>query len=198
MRTAIATVVLVAASAALAAKLPPPAKMNLVQASCNALPPGPCSAAFRFASGTVIMKSLRQPAPTCQKTGQPTDAPGANLQMRGVTKNGSPFAGSLPVTVNFKTTFGDDPNGNCELRNVQVPNLASLVGTLECKNGTCKGTAYPIACLPAQCADTPVVSELGSVEQNGQTFGPVLVLDDAGVPFATPGTALAPGREPAP
>ena len=75
-------------------------------------------------------------------------------------------------------------------------NLASLLGTLTCKNGTCKGTAYPIQCLPSQCADTPIVSELGSVEMNGQSFGPVLILDDGGLPFATPGTALAGGREP--
>jgi hypothetical protein len=126
------------------------------------------------------------------------DSPGATVQMRGVTKDAAPFSGSLHVTVSLKTTFGDDPNGNCELRNTQVPALIpSLDGMLTCKNGTCKGTAYPIACLPPQCADTPLVSELGSVKiESGQTFGPVLVFDDAGLPFATPGTALAAAREP--
>jgi hypothetical protein len=116
--------------------------------------------------------------------------------MRGVTKDGAAFSGSLPAQVNFKTTFGADPNGNCELSGLQVPNLTSLLGTLECKNGTCKGTVYPIQCLPKQCADVSVVSELGSVEVGTQSFGPVVVLDDAGNAFATPGTSLAPGREP--
>jgi hypothetical protein len=194
MRIVTGLTVVFAVGLAHAGKLPPPARLNLIQASCNALPPavpGPCSPTFRFASGTVTMKSLREPQPTCPKTGQPTEAPGATLQMRGVTKSGAPFTGSLPVTVNFKTTFGDDPDGNCELRNVQVPNFPSLLGTLACKNGTCKGTAYPVACLPAQCADTPVLSEFGSVQApNQQFFGPVLVLDDADNAFATPGTAL--------
>jgi hypothetical protein len=141
------------------------------------------------------MKAQREPNPTCPKTGQPTEAPAATVQMRGVSKSGAPFSGSLSVTATLKTTFGDDPNGNCELRNAQVI-VPSLDGTLTCKNGTCKGTLYPAFCLPAQCADVPILSELGSVEVNGLTFGAVLVLDDAGLPLATPGTALAPGREP--
>jgi hypothetical protein len=154
--------------------------------------PGPCSATFRFASGQVVMKPLRQPQPTCPKTGQPTEAPGGTIQMRGVTKSGAAFDGTLNAQVNFKTTFGDDPSGDCELRNVQVPNFASLNGTLTCKKGTCKGTLYPVACLPSQCADTTVSSEFGSVEVGSQSFGPVLVFDDAGNPFATPGTSVAP------
>jgi hypothetical protein len=55
--------------------------------------------------------------------------------MKGVTKDGAPFTGSLTATASLKTTFGDDPNDNCELENVQVPNLQSLTGSLTCKNG---------------------------------------------------------------
>ena len=198
MRIVIALAALLVVGAVHAAKLPPPMRLNLVQASCNALPPalpGPCSA-FRFTSGTVVMKSLKQPKPTCPETGQPTEAPGGTIQLRGVTKDGAAFSGSLQAQAALKTTFGSDPNGNCELRDIQVPNLPSLQGALTCRNGTCKGVVYPIQCLPAQCADTPLVSELGTVEVGAQSFGPFLVFDDAGNPLATPGTALAPSREP--
>jgi hypothetical protein len=199
MRIAIALVTLLVAASAHAAKLPPPMKFNLVTAQCNALPPavpGPCSTSFKFTGGQVVMKAQKQPGPTCPKTGQPTETPGGSLVLKGVTKDGASFSGSLPAQASLKTTFGSDPNGNCELRGTQVPNLSSLQGTLTCKNGTCKGIVYPIACLPAQCADTPVVSELGSVEVNGASFGPFLVLDDAGKPLATPGTFLVPSSEP--
>ena len=199
MRIALALVFLLAAAPARSAKLPPPMKLNLIQASCSALPPavpGPCSTTFRFASGTVTMKALRQPQPTCPKTGKPTEAPGGTIVMTGVTKSGAAFTGSLAAQVTFKTTFGDDPNGNCELRNVVVPNLPSLQGSLACKSGKCKGTVYPIQCLPSQCADTPVSSEFGYVEAVGQRFGPIVVFDDAGQPLATPGTSLAAGEEP--
>jgi hypothetical protein len=197
MRIAIAIAVLLVAGLVHAGKLPPPMKFNLVQASCHTEPPGPCSPNFRFASGGVVMKSIKQPQPTCPKTGQPTEVPGATVQMRGVTKSGAPFSGSLHVIVSLKTTFGDDPNANCELRNTQVPALIpSLDGMLTCKNGTCKGSPYPIACLPPQCADVPLISELGSVTVNGVSFGPVLVFDDAELPFATPGSALGAAREP--
>jgi hypothetical protein len=199
MRTFVVLGVALVASAAVAAKLPPPMKLTLVQASCNAVPPalpGPCSVTFRFASGQVTMKSLRQPQPTCPKTGDPTEAPGGSFKLKGVTSNGAAFTGSLNAVAFLKTTFGDDPNDNCELENVQVPNLQSLQGTLSCRNGTCKGTIYPIECLPAQCADTPIVSELGAAEVGAQVFGAVLVFDDAGLPLATPGVLLVPGREP--
>ena len=199
MRIAIGLVTLLVAAGVHAAKLPPPMKFNLVTANCNAVPPavpGPCSTSFKFTGGQVVMKAQKQPGPTCPKTGQPTETPGGSLVLKGVTKDGAPFSGSLPAQASLKTTFGSDPNGNCELRGTQVPNLPSLQGTLTCKNGTCKGILYPIACLPAQCADTPVVSELGSVEVNGASFGPFLVLDDAGKPLATPGTFLLPSSEP--
>jgi hypothetical protein len=182
-----------------AAKLPPPMKLNLIQASCanGAANPGPCSTTFAFTSGQVVMKALKQPQPTCPKTGKPTEAPGGTITMKGVAKSGTPFTGNLDAQVAFKTTFGDDPNGNCELKNTIVPaNFTSLVGTVECKNGKCKGTVYPISCLTPQCADTPVASEFGFVEALGQTFGPIVVFDDAGNPLATPGTALSPAAEP--
>jgi hypothetical protein len=198
MRIALGIVVALA-TLAHAAKLAPPMRLNLVQAYCNAVPPavpGPCSPGFRLTSGSFVMKSLREPQPTCPKTGKPTEAPGGSILLRGVTKDGAPYTGSLHAQASLKTTFGSDPNGNCELREVQVPNLPSLDGMLACKGGTCKGIVYPIACLPAQCADTPLVSELGSVMVGSQSFGPVLVSDDAGNAFATPGTTVAPGREP--
>ena len=197
MRIVIGIAALLVAAAVQAAKLPPPMRLNLVQASCNALPPavaGPCSS-FRFTSGTVVMKSQKQPKPTCPETGQPTESPAGSIQLRGVTKDGAAFNGSLPAQADLKTTFGSDPNGNCELHDLQVY-VASLQATLTCKNGNCKGVVYPVQCLPAQCADTPIVSELGSVKVGSQSFGPFLVLDDAGNPLATPGTALVPSREP--
>ena len=199
MRIGIVIATLLAAAVVHAAKLPPPMRMTLVQASCNAIPPavpGPCSASFRFTSGTAVMKSLREPQPTCPKTGKPTEAPGATIQMKGVTKGGAAFSGSLDAQGWLKTTFGSDPNGNCELRELHVPNLLSLIGKVDCKSGKCKGIIYPIQCLPKQCADTPVTSELGSAELNGQSFGPILILDDGGLPFATPGTVLTPSEEP--
>jgi hypothetical protein len=187
------------AAVAHAAKLPPPNKLNLIQASCNALPPavpGPCSTAFRFTLGTAILRSAREPGPTCPKTGQPTEYVAGDVKLTGVSKNGTPFTGSLGAQMNLKTTFGDDPNGNCELRNIQVGNYPSLTGTIACKHGTCKGPLYAVACLPAQCADTPVFSEFGSVTVNGQTFGALLISDDAGNPLATEGTVLSPAKEP--
>src|SRR5262245_29650627 len=116
MRIALAIVTLLATGVH-AAKLAPPMRLNMVQATCNALapaPPGPCSS-FRFTSGNVVMKSLKQPTPTCPKTGKPTEAPGGTIQLRGVTKAGAPFSGSLPAQAALKTLFGPDPNNNCEL-----------------------------------------------------------------------------------
>ena len=202
MRIAIGLVTLLVAASAHAAKLPPPMKLNLVPANCNAVPPavpGSCSPSFKFSGGQVVMKTPKQPGPTCPKTDQPTETAGGSIVLKGVTKDGAPFSGSLPAEGSLKTTFGSDPNGNCELKNTQIANLPSLQGTLTCKGGTCKGIIYPVACLPKQCADTPVISEMGSVEEppgSGHFFGPILVLDDARNPLATPGTFLVPSREP--
>jgi len=187
------------AGAGHAAKLPPPMRLNLIPATCAVLPPalpGPCSATFTFGTGTVTLKALRQPRPTCPKTGRPDEAPGGTVKLAGVTKGGAAFTGRLDAQASFKTSFGDDPNGNCELRNVVVPSFPSLLATLTCRSGKCSGTLHPVECLPAHCADTPVLSELGSVESGGQSFGPVVVFDDAGKPLATPGTAVPGGREP--
>jgi hypothetical protein len=195
MRTMTWLVVAASAAAGHAAKLPPPMRLTLIQASCNALPPslpGPCSATFGFKTGEVVMKAIRQPQPTCPKTGQPSDAPGGDVRMTGVVKSGAPFSGTLDVQASLKTTFGADPDGDCELRNLYIGNFPSLVGTLACTRGKCKGKLLPVACLPAQCGDVPVFSELGTVEVGVQTFGPVVVFDDAGAPLATPGTVLAP------
>jgi hypothetical protein len=137
------------------------------------------------------MKALKQPQPTCPKTGKPTEAPGGAITMKGVTKSGAAFTGSLDAQVYFKTTFGTDPTGDCELQSLTTGNLLSLVGTVECKGGKCKGTVYPIQCLPSQCADTSITSEFGFVESGGQKFGFLVVFDDAGNALATPGSALA-------
>src|SRR5688572_18195513 len=105
MRIVLAIAALLVAAGVQAAKLPPPMRVNLVQAQCNALPPavpGPCSP-LRFTSGTVVMKSLKQPQPTCPKTGEPTEAPGGWLSLRGVTKDGAAFNGSLPAQAALKT-----------------------------------------------------------------------------------------------
>src|SRR5262245_56895873 len=188
------------AGVAVAAKLPPPNRLTLVQAYCFNVPPtppGPCSPAFRFTSGTATLKSAREPVPTCPKSNglDPTEAPAGDVRLNGVTKAGATFAGMLDVWVAYKTTFGDDPNGNCELRGQQVPNLVSLLGRLACKGGRCRGTLYPVQCLPQSCADTPIVSELGSVTVGTLTFGPLVVFDDAQNALATAGTSVAPGRE---
>ena len=202
MRIAIVVgLALLGAATGHAAKLPPPMKMNLIQASCVSLQTGngqPCSSTFTFTAGQVVMKAIKQPQPTCPKTSKPTEAPGGTITMKGVTKSGAPFSGNLDAQVFFKTTFGADPTGNCELANLSTGNLLSLIGTVECKSGKCKGTVYPIACLPPQCADTSITSEFGSVRVDaiGQSFGPIHVFDDAGNPLATPGSALAGSAKP--
>ncbi len=179
------------------AKPPAASKLTLVQAQCAAtLPalPGPCSPSFAFKRGTAVLKNVREPAPTCPRTGNPEEAKGGEVTLLGVTKGGAAFTGRLPAQVVLKTTFGSDPNGNCALVNVQIETL-SLIGMLDCRNGKCRGSLFPIACLPAQCADTPITSELGRfVDMNGQRFGPLVVMDDAGNPLATPGLFLAPSK----
>jgi len=163
-----------------AAKLPAPSKITLVQAQCPGAPPGPCST-FGFASAVAILKSQKQPGPTCPKTGMPTESNGGTVQLKGVTKAGASFDGTLAAEVTLFTTFGTDPNGNCELEGTQIT-TPSLLGSLACKRGKCKGTLYPIACLPKTCADTPITTEMVGL----------VVRDDAGNALATPGTTLAP------
>jgi len=183
----LATVTLVAATPAGAAKLPAPSKLTLVQAQCPGAPPGPCSTTFTFASGFAVLKSQREPKPTCPKTGMPGEATGGIVQLKGVTKSGASFDGTLAAEVSLFTTFGADPNGNCELEGTQIT-TPSLVAELTCKRGKCKGTLVPIACLPKACADTPITSELSAL----------VVRDDAGQALAAPGTTLAPAASDAP
>src|ERR1700750_2826560 len=108
MRIAIAFAVLLVAAGAYAAELPPPSKLSLVTASCN-FPapgiPGPCAPSFTFESGQVVMKSAKEPGPTCPKTGQPTETPGASIVMKGVAKSGAKFTGTLKAEASLKTTF---------------------------------------------------------------------------------------------
>lgn len=167
-------------AAARKAKLPAPNRLTLVQAQCNLVPPGPCSA-VRFATGSAILRSARQPAPTCPKTG---DDPGENdtgeVKLDGVTSGGAAYSGTLAAEVILKTTFGVDPNGNCSLAAVQIETV-SLAGTLTCRSGKCRGPLIAAACLPKPCADTPITSE----------FSSLVVRDGGGNAVATVGTVLA-------
>jgi hypothetical protein len=181
MRTLVPTLaMLVVAISAPAAKLPAPSKITLVQAQCPGAPPGPCSASFTFASGFAVLTSQREPKPTCPKTGMPGEASGGSVQLKGVSKSGASFDGTLTAEVSLFTTFGADPNGNCELAETQIT-TPSLTASLTCTRGKCKGTLVPIACLPKTCADTPITSELSSL----------VVRDDTGQALAAPGTTLA-------
>ncbi len=166
------------ASAQTAKKPPPPLKMPLVQAQCDTVPPGPCST-LRFATGNVILRGSKEPGPTCPKTGQPTDSPAGTVTLTGVVKAGAPLDGKAALTadVAYKTTFGTDPTGNCALATTQIDTI-SLLATLDCKKGKCTGTFLPIACLPKNCADVLVTTELSNV----------VVHDDAQQDLARPGT----------
>lgn len=170
---------------AAAARLP---KMSLplVQAQCEGTPPGPCQPAFAFRSGTAVLTTAKEPAPTCPRTGKPSETPGGQVTLAGVTRDGAPYAGTLAVEVTNLTTFGSD-GGDCVLNGLQITTL-SLQGTLSCKAGKCKGAVLPFACLPRECADVPVTSELRLLE----------VLDaptlEGGRAVARPGVFVAPGR----
>lgn len=177
MRATIALIVLGAVSLAAAAakKPPPPSKLSLVQAQCAGVPPGPCSPAFAFATGTAVLVGQKEPVPICPG-GKP--AVGGKVVLTKVTKDGAPFSGTLRVSVTLKTTFTvDQHNGNCELSGLQVE-VPSLQGDVACQNGKCKGTMLGIACLPGTCADTFFTTE----------FVSLVVNDDAGQPLAVPGT----------
>ena len=160
---------------------PPASKLSLVQAQCLTVPPGPCSPAFSFTSGSAVLTGLKEPRPTCPG-GRP--AKGGQVKLAGVQKNGAPFTGTLTVSVMLKTTFAADArNGNCELSGVQIP-LKSLGGDVPCRSGKCKGDLIGIGCLPGSCADTLLTSE----------FVSLTVMDDAEQPLATPGTFVPPGN----
>jgi hypothetical protein len=158
-------------------------RLTLVQAQCEGPPPAPCSS-LRFTRATATVRNVKQPGPTCPKTGDdPSENNAGDVRLDGVARAGAPFAGTLTVEVVLKTTFAADPNGTCSLAGVQIA-TPSLLGTLTCRNGACRGRLVAAACLPPQCADTPLVSELVSL----------IVKDDAGQPLATPGTAVPPAR----
>jgi hypothetical protein len=166
-------------------KLPPPSKLNLVQAQCPGHPPGPCSPSFAFTSGTAILMGQKEPTPACH---DPERAKGGEVRLAGVTKDGAAFSGTLLAQAELQTTFGTDTNnGNCELQTLQV-RVPSLSGELTCRNGKCKGSLLSVACLPGTCADTLITTE----------FISLVVQDDAGRPLATPGTFVAPARSDAP
>ena len=169
------------------AKVPPPSRLTLVQAQCDAVPPGPCST-FRFTKGVATLRGARQPAPTCPRTGDdPSENDTGDVRLDGVTNGGTSYTGTLAAEVVQKTTFGTDPNGTCSLAEVQLEVL-SLSGTLACEAGKCRGDLVALACLPKGCADTPIVSEVTSL----------VVKDDLGNALAAPGTVLIPAASDAP
>jgi len=128
----------------------------------------------------------KEPKPTCPKTGKPEESPAGTVKMTGVTNDGTPFSGTLTATVVLTATFGIDANANCDLRGTALA-VPSLAAAITCTNGRCKGTFLPIACLPKQCADGVVTTELSSIEvTNGAT------------PVARPGTVLVPQATDAP
>lgn len=161
-----------------------PSKLTLVQAQCDGTPPGPCSAAFAFKSASATLTSTKQPGPTCPKTGDPHESKGGDVRLVGVTKNGTPFSGTLPVEVVLRTTFAVDPTGDCPLAPLPPFTIPSLAGTVTCNAGKCKGTLHPVACLDPTCDDVPITTELVSLT----------VSDDAGRKLAVPGTILVPVR----
>jgi len=169
-------------------------RTGLVRAQCDGIPPGPCVPAFDFKSGVAELRTSKQPGPTCPKTGQPNELPGGTMSLTGVTKDGAAYDGALTGEVIYKTTFGADPNGNCVLAGVQIV-TSSLGATLACKHGRCKGTLFPIACLPKTCADVPLTTELVTVRvcDTSQTMG--LCVDQTDRPnvnaVATAGIAIA-------
>ncbi len=187
---ALAAVLVAAWTSAVGARkapLPPPNRFTLVQAQCAGPPPGPCSSA-RFKTGSAILRSARQPAPTCPKTGDdPSENDTGEVRLHGVTAGGASYTGTLSAEVVLKTTFGSDPNGTCALAGTQIETV-SLISTLACRAGRCRGRLVAIACLPKLCADTPITSELASL----------VVKDAGGISLATPGTVLTPAAADAP
>ena len=179
-----AAMVLVAALAGSAAAKGPKALLPLVRAQC----PGPsvCNPEFDFKNGTAELTAAREPAPTCPKTGRPSETPGGRVRLTGVTRGGSSYTGDLAAEVTNQTTFGSD-GGDCSLNDLQIT-TPTLQGTLACKAGRCKGLVLPISCLPSECADVPLTTELRLLE----------VLDkptlEGGRPVARPGFFVAPLR----
>lgn len=167
-----------------AGRAPVYAKLALVQAQCGQIQYAPCAPAFAFKTATAVLTGSKQPNPTCPKTSMPAEAKAGTVKMTGVTKDGAPFTGTLPSETILKTTFGNNPESACVLVGTQFTGL-SLVGDLACRSGKCRANIIPIFCLPPDCADVPITTELVSFK----------VLDDSGNPdaaIATPGTLIAP------
>ena len=171
------------AGTALAAK-GPKMILYLVPAQC----PGPvlCMPDFSFKSGVAVLTAAKEPAPTCPKTGRPSETPGGSIRLTGVMLRNAPYSGPLTTEVTNQTTFGSD-GGDCSLNGLQIT-TPTLQGTLTCKSGRCKGLVLPTACLPAECADVPVTTEFQLLE----------VLDaptlEGGKAIARPGFVVAPLR----
>ena len=145
-----------------------------------------CAPDFAFKSGVAILTAAKQPAPTCPKTGRPSETPGGSLRLTGVTLRNAAFTGTLTAEVTNQTTFGSDA-GDCSLNALQIT-TPTLQGTLSCRAGRCKGLVLPVACLPAECADVVVTTELQLLE----------VLDaptiEGGKVIARPGFVVSPAR----
>jgi len=163
------------------------AHFALVQAQCGQITFAPCAPAFAFKTGVVELSGLREPAPTCPKTGLPTEAKAGTVKLTGVTKNGAPFTGTLPTETQLNTTFGTSATTTCVLAGLSTGPFPSLSGDVACRNGKCRGTILPIVCLPAECADVPITTEFVSFK----------LMDDSGVAtavIATPGAVIATKR----
>jgi hypothetical protein len=145
-----------------------------------------CMPDFSFKSAVAVLTAAKEPAPTCPKTGRPSEIPGGTLHLTGVTLRNAPYTGALTAEVTNQTTFGSD-GGDCSLNGLQIT-TPTLQGTLSCKGGRCKGQVFPTACLPAECADVPVTTEFQLLE----------VLDaptlEGGRAIARPGFVIAPLR----
>jgi hypothetical protein len=184
MQRALPIVLGLLALAGAAAARPPALVLPLVQAQCDGAVA--CQPAFAFRTGSAQLTGAREPAPTCPKTGKPSETPGGAVKMTGVSQNGAPFSGTLAVEVTNLTTFGSDA-GACPLNGLQIE-TPSLNGTLTCKSGRCKGSVLPAACLPRECADVSITTELRLLE----------VLDaptlEGGRAIARPGLFVAPAK----
>ena len=171
------------AARAQAGRAPAFAKLALVQAQCGVTTFGPCTPAFAFRSGTVVLFGSREPAPTCPGSNKPEQKVGI-VTLTGVTKNGARFSGTLHSETVLKTTFGNE--GSCSLRGTQVI-VPSLTGDLSCKAGSCRGVLLQVACLPADCVHTSITTEFVSFRVFEDAMDPTAII-------AAPGTFLAPLR----
>jgi hypothetical protein len=191
-RVFVAGLLVVALAPALEAKGKPLLTMALVRAQCASpppAPPAPCAPAFDFATGTVTLTDQKQPTPSCPRTGNPSESPAGSIKLRGVTRDGAPFTGTLFLSIEQVTSFGADTvNGNCQLSGVPPFAIESLTAYVACRTGKCKATILPIGCLPKTCADTPIVSEFGALT--------VYDVDDPAtrIPVARPGIVVTPAR----